>query len=163
MSGLPKPLHFFTLLEWIIVSTVLIILALTAIPQFLGLNSDARASMVQSAESLMRSANIVIYAQAATKEIEHCAHDAPCDIETPVVVNGHVIRTHYGYALDMAELRKALPSESTQKLLVTDNNRRLEHRDAIWGYRCSVTYVAANQRKGFYTPPTYSTNTSNCN
>lgn len=157
----------FTLIELVIVIVILGILAATAIPQFVGLSGDARASVMKATEGAMRSANIVIYAKAAANEIEQdgdCSSTATCvDGNEPVVINGQTIRTRFGYAYDASELRKAMDLSPASDFETSGN--RIEHRGAITGADCSVTYGRAEYDNNAFvlTPPSYTLDVSNCN
>lgn len=154
----------FTLIELVIVIVILGILAATAVPQFVGLSGDARASVMKATEGSMRSANIVIYAKAASNGIEqhaNCSTNATCGGNEPVVINGQTITTTYGYASSVSELRKAMDLSPTTDFDTQGN--RIEHRGAISGLNCSVAYTAANNNNSVLTPPTYTLNVSNCN
>ncbi|WP_104046319.1 type II secretion system protein [Vibrio jasicida] len=55
----------FTLIELVIVIVILGVLAVTAAPKFLNLQSDARISTLKGAEGAIRGANSIAYGKAA--------------------------------------------------------------------------------------------------
>ncbi|MDX2321690.1 MAG: prepilin-type N-terminal cleavage/methylation domain-containing protein [Moritella sp.] len=60
----------FTLIELVIVIIILGILAATAVPKFINLQSDARISTLKGVEGAILSANNIIYSKAAIQGIE---------------------------------------------------------------------------------------------
>ena len=54
----------FTLIELVVVIVILGILAATAAPKFMSLQSDARAASLKCAEAALKSADKVFYAKA---------------------------------------------------------------------------------------------------
>ncbi|BDY06741.1 prepilin-type N-terminal cleavage/methylation domain-containing protein [Ferrimonas sp. YFM] len=55
----------FTLIELVVVIIVLGILAVTAAPKFIDLQTDARAATLQGAKGALQSANALVYSKAA--------------------------------------------------------------------------------------------------
>lgn len=76
----------FTLIELIIVIVILGLLAVTAAPKFIGMQSDARASTVQGLSGTLKSAGNILYAKAALDGVESAASST---------ANG--VATVYGY------------------------------------------------------------------
>ncbi len=60
----------FTLIELVVVIVILGILAVTAAPKFLNLQSDARASSLQGLKGAMAGAAGIVYGKAAIEGIE---------------------------------------------------------------------------------------------
>jgi MSHA pilin protein MshA len=81
----------FTLIELVVVIVILGILAVTAAPRFLNLQSDARASSLQGLKGAMAGAGSIVFGKAAIEGVEAVSKDAT----TAPEVDG--ITTHYGY------------------------------------------------------------------
>ncbi|WP_117233987.1 type II secretion system protein [Vibrio maerlii] len=68
----------FTLIELVVVIVILGILAVTAAPRFLNLQSDARAAALDGLRAAMESAASVVYSRATIKNLENIpVGDAP--------------------------------------------------------------------------------------
>jgi MSHA pilin protein MshA len=81
----------FTLIELIIVIVILGILAVTAAPRFIDIQSDAQASALKGVSAALASANTLVYAQALLQgqsELESGSVD---------VGNNVNVATRYGY------------------------------------------------------------------
>ncbi|QLE87083.1 prepilin-type N-terminal cleavage/methylation domain-containing protein [Shewanella sp. Scap07] len=61
----------FTLIELVVVIIILGILAVTAAPKFINLQSDARASTVQGVKGALQGANTLVYSKAAIQGKEN--------------------------------------------------------------------------------------------
>ncbi|OBT08011.1 MSHA biogenesis protein MshA [Vibrio sp. UCD-FRSSP16_10] len=60
----------FTLIELVVVIVILGVLAVTAVPRFVNLQSDARASSLQGLKGAMAGAASIVYSKAAIAGIE---------------------------------------------------------------------------------------------
>lgn len=80
----------FTLIELVIVIIVLGILAATAVPKFINLQDDARASAVKGVEGAIHSAANIVYARAAIDGDEAAS-------SATVTVSGTDVSVVYGY------------------------------------------------------------------
>ena len=60
----------FTLIELVIVIVILGILAVTAAPKFLNLQSDARSSTLKGLKAAMESSASIVYSKAVIKGVE---------------------------------------------------------------------------------------------
>ncbi|KXO11269.1 MSHA pilin protein MshA [Moritella sp. JT01] len=97
-----KKQNGFTLIELVIVIIVLGILAATAVPKFLNLQDDARASAMQGAEAAVHSAANIVYSKSAIDGKENGAGES-------VVENGDTINTEFGYpAATVTGIREAV-------------------------------------------------------
>ncbi|BDM63090.1 hypothetical protein NFHSH190041_05420 [Shewanella sp. NFH-SH190041] len=81
----------FTLIELVIVIIILGILAVTAAPKFINLQSDARVSALQGVKGAIQSANSLVYSKAAISGLQ--ASDA-ASVE---IATGVHVPIKYGY------------------------------------------------------------------
>jgi MSHA pilin protein MshA len=81
----------FTLIELVVVIIILGILAVTAAPKFINLQSDARASALEGAKGALQSANSLVFSKAIIGG-QGAATNQQVTIETGVTVT-----TDYGY------------------------------------------------------------------
>ncbi|MGS0674973.1 type II secretion system protein [Shewanella sp. 125m-1] len=95
----------FTLIELVVVIIILGILAVTAAPKFINLQTDARASALQGVKGAIQGANGLVFAKAALAGAEKKAATAwTGDATKPDDVNGGVdigtalkAKTNFGY------------------------------------------------------------------
>ena len=137
----------FTLIELIVVIVILGILSATALPKFIDLGKDARASVVQAVEGSMRAANTMLYAKAAAAN--------QLGATGSVTVNGVAVTTVYGFATNVSQLVLVMDIDAT-KIDATTTAGVIAYK----GYvdTCGVTYGAATSTLS----PTYATNISAC-
>ncbi|MCU8009523.1 MAG: type II secretion system protein [Shewanella sp.] len=85
----------FTLIELVVVIIILGILAVTAAPKFINLQSDARVSALQGLKGAIQGANSLVYSKAALSGVEKLAFDA----STPPSINigTSTVITSFGY------------------------------------------------------------------
>ncbi|MCG9964850.1 MAG: type II secretion system protein [Shewanella sp.] len=81
----------FTLIELVVVIIILGILAVTAAPKFINLQSDARKSTVEGVKAALQGANTLIYSKAALAGKEKAA------AQTVTIATGVDVTTDYGY------------------------------------------------------------------
>jgi MSHA pilin protein MshA len=82
----------FTLIELVVVIIILGILAVTAAPKFMNLQSDARVSALQGVKGAIQSANTLVYSKAALAGLEQSTTVTDVTIATDETVS-----TLYGY------------------------------------------------------------------
>lgn len=140
----------FTLIELIMVIVILGILAATALPKFVNLGGDARASVIKGVEGSMRSANSLIYAKSATAGTQGNA-------SATLTLNGQTITLAYGFASNGTELAKALDLSPAADFTVAAGS--ISHAKAATAASCQVAYTAASSAS---TPPVYTLAASNC-
>ncbi|PSW09603.1 MSHA biogenesis protein MshA [Photobacterium rosenbergii] len=158
----------FTLIEMVVVIVILGILAVTAAPRFLNLQSDARASTLEGLKGAINGATGIVFGKAAIDGVE--LNDGGT---TSVVVNG--IKTSFGYPTAEADgVTAALKldtesewidgysteSNKTRAAIYTQNNKALTDSDGwanktdqerftlIKGKNCYVEYVEAHNSTG---------------
>lgn len=85
----------FTLIELIIVIVILGILAVTAAPKFIDIQSDARAATLQGVKAALQGGGQLIYAKSAIagEQGNATAEDATSQI----LANGLTVETNFGY------------------------------------------------------------------
>ncbi|BEU04784.1 hypothetical protein OAG1_35840 [Agarivorans sp. OAG1] len=80
----------FTLIELVIVIIILGILAVTAAPKFLNLQTDARVSTLSGLEAALKGGANLVYSKAAIAGVERQPSDSVSD-------SGNTINTVFGY------------------------------------------------------------------
>ncbi len=110
----------FTLIELIIVIVILGILAVTAAPRFIDIQSDARKETLQGVKAAFQGAAQLVYAKAAIKGVQKSD-------DSDVLVNGATVDTVYGYPdadslTSAAEIQKFVDIElgSDSELTIED-------------------------------------------
>ncbi len=80
----------FTLIELILVVVVLGVLAVSALPRFLSLQSESRIATLQGLQAAIQSVNTMVYAQALLQQQEDKVNGA-------ITIDGERVRVVYGY------------------------------------------------------------------
>ncbi len=84
----------FTLIELVVVIVILGILAVTAAPKFLNLQSDARASSLQGLKGAMSGASGIVYGKAAINGVETATSET--DVDGIATIYGYPMATSAG-------------------------------------------------------------------
>ena len=133
----------FTLIELVIVIVILGILAVTAAPKFLNLQSDARQSTLNGMKAAMESASSLVYSKAVLNGIEN----SPSGATVGVSAGSSTVTTHYGYptgdatgiavAVDMSSADWSRAASGATALLVWPNSTAGNAASAS----CNVLYT----------------------
>ena len=153
----------FSLVELLII-VLLVGVFTAALPYWLSSKEATRALMLQSIQSALKSSNTVINSQAVAHQIEG---DADCfsilnciNRRAPVMLQGKAVRVGYGYAYNAHVLLRTLETESIKNLRVVGN--RIEHKKALRGINCSISYTGAHIREDFLIAPSYTLDLTDC-
>ena len=119
----------FTLIELVVVIIILGILAVTAAPKFINLQSDARASALQGVKGAIQGANALVYAKAALAGDEKKA-TADWGTDEGVDIGAENLAvTNFGYLqADADEFNNAIDAEfgtADTEWIIVDNGTTL--------------------------------------
>ena len=93
-----KKQNGFTLIELVVVIIILGILAVTAAPKFINLQSDARESTVQGVKAALQGANTLVFSKAAIQGKETSTGSVVLNNMGSVVTTVDIsVTTAYGY------------------------------------------------------------------
>ncbi|GGI68795.1 MSHA pilin protein MshA [Shewanella hanedai] len=110
-----KKQNGFTLIELVVVIIILGILAVTAAPKFINLQSDARASTLDGMKAALQGANTILYSKAAIQGKEKDANAADANNVDTTGDGTDDIKAVYGYVkADVAEIGKVLESDGSE-------------------------------------------------
>lgn len=141
----------FTLIELVAVIVLLGILAVTALPRFVNLQTDARAATLAGVKAAMQGAATQVYAKAIIKGVEGAAESST----TFVVINGSNVLTDFGYPRKVA--MESLLNISTDFTVETSSTNTvrigyLRGATTLTSGACFQEYVEATSVTA---PPTY--------
>ncbi len=165
----------FTLIELVVVIIILGILAVTAAPKFINLQSDARESTLSGMKAALQGANTLVFSKAAIEGVETENNQ---DVE---LADGVTIELDYGYiksfnseATTITNLEIALDMQFEE---VSGNNTAATED---WGVRsqgglitfvpkgktpggnCRLVYTEASENNDVITPPNYDIFDTDC-
>lgn len=142
----------FTLIELVAVIILLGILAVTALPRFIDLQSDARAGVLKGVKASLQGAATQIYAKSLINGVESAA-------TATVESNGDTIEVAYGYpqAFTATATNKAIEDLIT----IDDDDTPLQFENlAADGTAIKVGYGDMSGTTGCYVTYTEATATS---
>lgn len=133
----------FTLIELVVVIVILGILAVTAAPKFLNLQSDARASSLQGLKGAMAGASGIVYGKAAIEGKERA--DSATDIDGVDTIYGYPTATNEGIGAAVVGLSDDWShaiSGATYVVGFKSDNKNITAAE-IAETKCFVTYTEA--------------------
>lgn len=87
----------FTLIELVVVIIVLGILAVVAVPKFIGVTSEVLIVEIQDMEGELKAANKLVFSKAALEGKEELAfNDIHNQVDSSLIINGKKVSLHYG-------------------------------------------------------------------
>ncbi len=167
----------FTLIELVVVIIILGILAVTAAPKFINLQSDARASTLQGMKGALQGANSLVFSKAAIagEEKKGSADGSTLGSVDIGTGTGNEATTNYGYLIStVAQLRNALDvnisidedvdadwyvEESTSGVDAVEIYQAGSPRVGADTIQCYVTYTPATSATS---APTYVVSADGC-
>ncbi|GEA52481.1 MSHA pilin protein MshA [Vibrio inusitatus NBRC 102082] len=159
----------FTLIELVVVIVILGILAVTAAPRFLNLQSDARESSLQGLKGAMAGAGSIVYGKAAIEGKERLDNSTKPALEDGTTINfGYPTADATGLVAvvqgleDTNEWNWALGTDASAAgatLVATFAGEPQLDEAAILATDCYVEYVEAENSAS---TPSISVNDDNC-
>ncbi|MEI6859476.1 MAG: type II secretion system protein [Shewanella sp.] len=135
----------FTLIELVVVIIILGILAVTAAPKFINLQSDARLSTLQGLKGAIQGANSLVYSKAAIAGVE------TTDVTVVDIGTGTDVDIAYGYlAATEDALTEALQVDFADEWEVVTGEQPLDSTGTFIGLKqvgapetCVFSYAQA--------------------
>jgi MSHA pilin protein MshA len=126
----------FTLIELVVVIVILGILAVTAAPKFINLQSDARTATLQAVKASMETASTLVYAKSLLAGNETTDAGGAADNPTVVVNSAKaVVNLKFGYPISTAGTDPVTAPNTDWALLLDVNaNDFIISSTAIAGY-----------------------------
>ncbi len=141
----------FTLIELVLVIVILGILAAFAIPRFIDIAGDARASTVKSMAGSLRSAAAMAKSMALAQGL---LPDQPIRVDNANVDMIH----HYPQGVDTG-IRRMIADLTGFKELYEGQSATFIAENARYDAECQVTYTTATSADA---PPAITINTNDC-
>lgn len=132
----------FTLIELIIVIVILGILAVTAAPRFIDIQSDARKEVLQGVKGAVQGASQLVYAKAAIAGVQK-------EATSSVTIGSNTVATSYGYPSATALTDVTTTAEAKLQVFVdvelgTGTDFTLEHGVTTNTFRIRYTSIASD-------------------
>jgi prepilin-type N-terminal cleavage/methylation domain-containing protein len=161
----PSPKQGFTLIELVVVILILAILAVVALPKFINLGSDARASTLSGLSSAVKTANTLVYAKSKLPSLQVQPVSGRADL-IDIDLEGDGIfetRLKWGY-LDNTDIEKWISLDSHfsiqyQGIANTYIGYDIDKNGQVINDNCYFRYTQAANAD---TPPLYSVQLSGC-
>lgn len=144
----------FTLIELVAVIVLLGILAVTALPKFVNLQSDARAATLDGVKAAMQGAATQVYAKSLIAGNETAAEgDTPAPT---VTINGAAVALDFGYPIETALAALLdLSSDFTVDSTTVDGTTRIGYLRGAANVTAGACYQDYVQAASATAPPTY--------
>jgi len=130
----------FTLIELVVVIVILGILAVTAAPKFINLQTDARTATLQAIKASMLTASTFVYSKSLIAGIETTGAGEvtgpPSTANPTVVVNGSAgaVNLNFGYPISTAGTAPVTEPATDWGLLLDVNSTEFLIIDSVSGY-----------------------------
>ena len=150
----------FTLIELVMVIVILGILAATAIPKYVSLETDARIAVVDAMAGTLKTGALVVHSKAIIEGTNMGANNQWVDMDNDGVNNGaNDVRTDQGYPEESVNgIDRTVDTDSLTDFTVVNSGGNREFRlNGING--CEARY---NNNLSSSTAPTVTTDTTGC-
>ncbi len=153
----------FTLIELVVVITIIGILAAVAAPKFLNVQSDARASVVSGVEASVRSAASLVYAKALIQGNETTSGASTNVGNIDGTAGDETVLTNFGYPqeAELAQLLDLSPELIEDGTAAGNIGYDQDGDGDVTDDNCYVTYDDSTLT-GTGTTPAISSTTSGC-
>ncbi len=145
----------FTLIELIVVIVILGVLSAIALPKFLSIANDARASVMRGVQGSMSGANSMIYGKAAINGLLGAGPSTLSAAQTGSLT----VAVVWGYAQNATQLQRAMDINVTGTGDFQIVGNTIQHRKAINPAACLITYTPATSAT---VPPLYTPTLTGC-
>jgi MSHA pilin protein MshA len=149
----------FTLIELVMVIVILGILAATAIPKYVSLETDARIAVVEAMAGTLKTGALVVHSKAIIEGTNMGLNNRWVDMDNDSINNGaNDVRIDMGYPEGTVNgIDRTVDSESLANFQRVNNAPREFRLNSIDG--CEVQYTNNGSSS---TAPTITTDTTGC-